>query len=534
MPSARNNKGVLAACETDYNGDAMNQFIQKYSNQVAGVLSCFDRLIFKGHLPIGYAAGMEKLLGVRKLLIKDFKQFAPAQAERLKQHAKAMAEKQGRPYIYLDRKTPKEEQAQKIARQQGVTQGLVCVFATLEKCPGFKIAYGQKRPRLVAARRTCLCLYFYYIDQRFGLMHIRLQTWFPMSVQIYINGHEYLARQLDREHVAYTKCDNAFLSIADFAVAQRLANGLKRKNWPRILEAFARMVNPLLGRGELFDGLRHYWVTDQSEFATDVIFRDPEGLQPLYETWLRHAVLSFGAEDVLGFLGRTRQRLCGEVRTEYKRRWPGARVKHWVNQNWIKMYRKADRVLRIETVVNQPRGFKVRRTVTRRGCTVTGWFPMNKGVAYLWRHVEVGLAANRRYLDALAAASVLTLEASEQLRQLAEPLRRQGRSVRPFNPASAQDIALFRSLLRGENLLQGLRNGDVRTRLYGLTADPQQARRQSAQVTRLLQRFHARRLLAKIPRSRRWRLTLKGQLALSAAVQYHDQHYPESYAAIAA
>ena len=259
----------------------MKQFIEKYSNQVAGVLSCFDRLIFKGYLPIGYAAAMESFLASRRILIKDFKRFAPAQAERLKEHAKAMAEKQGRPYIYLDRKTPKEEQAQKMAREQGVTRGLVCVFATLEKCPSFKIAYGEKRPQLVAARRTCLCLYFYYIDPRFGLMHIRLQTWFPMSVQIYINGHEYLARQLDREHVAYTKCDNALLSIADFAAAQRLAHGLKRKNWPRILEAFARMVNPLLGRGEWCDGLWHYWVTEQSEFATDVIFRDPQALQPL-------------------------------------------------------------------------------------------------------------------------------------------------------------------------------------------------------------------------------------------------------------
>jgi hypothetical protein len=54
---------------------------------------------------------MESFLASRRILIKDFKRFAPAQAERLKEYAKAMAEKQGRPYIYLDRKTPKEEQA---------------------------------------------------------------------------------------------------------------------------------------------------------------------------------------------------------------------------------------------------------------------------------------------------------------------------------------------------------------------------------------------------------------------------------------
>jgi hypothetical protein len=151
-------------------------------------------------------------------------------------------------------------------------------------------------------------------------------------------------------------------------------------------------------------------------------------------------------------LGRTR--LTGEVRTEYKTALAGCSGQALGESELDQDVPQGRRVLRVETVVNQPRGFNVRRTVTRRGRAVTGWFPMNKGVAYLWRHAEVGLAANRRYLDALAAASVLPLEATQQLRQLAEPLRRQGRSVRPFNPASAEDIALFRSMLRGENLLQ--------------------------------------------------------------------------------
>ncbi len=66
------------------------------------------------------------------------------------------------------------------------------------------------------------------------------------------------------------------------------------------------------------------------------------------------------------------------------------------------MYDKHGSVLRIETVINHPYEFKVRRRGRRKGQEVMGWFPMVKGVANLYRYAEVSLAANGRYLDALA------------------------------------------------------------------------------------------------------------------------------------
>src|SRR5881628_783454 len=66
------------------------------------------------------------------------------------------------------------------------------------------------------------------------------------------------------------------------------------------------------------------------------------------------------------------------------------------------MYDKSGSVLRLEMVINEPEGFTVRKQVTRKGKKVMRWVDMRKGVAYLFRYRHVSLAANSRYLAALA------------------------------------------------------------------------------------------------------------------------------------
>src|SRR5205807_1325596 len=135
------------------------------------------------------------------------------------------------PYEYLYSHCRKDELAQKIAQRDNITQGLICIFSTLELCPTFKVVPGEGRPHLQRAKRKCLCLYFYYLDAEFGLMHIRLQTWFPLTVQVYVNGHHWLARRLDQHKVGYQLRDNAFVALDNPDKAQRLADDLFRHKW---------------------------------------------------------------------------------------------------------------------------------------------------------------------------------------------------------------------------------------------------------------------------------------------------------------
>jgi len=176
------------------------------------------------------------------------------------------------------------------------------VFSCVEACQSFKLRYGREKPTLVSATPKCLCLYYYFMDPEFGLMHVRIQTWFPFVVQICINGHDWLARKMDAYGIGYRQLDNAFAQIEDIERDQRFAERFVDKNFPRILSAIARRVNPHLD--DLLDGMDYYWVTDQAEFATDILFKDRASLKPLYEKLLRHATVCFSAEDVMTFLGR--------------------------------------------------------------------------------------------------------------------------------------------------------------------------------------------------------------------------------------
>lgn len=505
--------------------NAVQKFLDKYSSLITGKLSCFDRVVFKGYLPLGWPGAMKGLLYREGLLIKDFGDYVSRQSQRIRAQAEAFAKQHGRPCESFNGKN-KDEAARQIAQKDGITEGLICVFRAQETCPSFKVAYGEGRPDLVNAPRRCLCLYFYFLDREFGLMHVRLQTWFPLTVQICVNGHSWLAQQWDKAGIGYRRIDNGFLQIDDCERAQQLADRFIRKKWPGILEAFARKVNPLLK--DTLKGNKHYWVIDQSEFATDIMFRDRNTLSPVFQVLLRWAMLCFSVKNIMAFLGRKLHgNFQGEVRTEYRDRWPGARIKHTLNRNWIKMYDKFGCILRIETVINNPREFRVRRQGKRRGQLVMGWFPMAKGVQNMYRYAEVSLQANQNYLSALAEVDTSSLEAAAQMRRAATPVRRRGRSYRGFNPASTADERLFAAILRGEHAIHGLRNQDIRCALFGDAKRPKLRRRHRGRVTRLLKRLHAHGLIAKIPHSRRWRTTAQGRALMIASLKFHHHDFTE-------
>lgn len=503
----------------------MDRFLEKHAAATTGTLSCFDRLIIKGHLPLGYPRAMEEFLSRHGILFKDLKAFVLRQAERIKTHSHALADRAGRPWVYCETRIRKETEARKISERDGVTEGLVCVFAAIEPCRTFQLAFGQGRPSIKPARRKCLFVYFYFIDPKLGLIHVRIQTWFPFTIQVYVNGHEWLARQMDARGIRYRRIDNAFVWIEDPKRAQRLADNFAALKWPTLLDALARRVNPLLR--DLLSGYRYYWATNQSEYATNVMFTDRAALRGVYPHLLRHATLSLGAEDVLTFLGRKLYgQFQGEVLNEYKERWPGARVKHWMKENWIKMYDKHGSVLRIETVINDPYEFKVRRMGKSHGVEAMGWHPMPKGVANLPRYAEVSLAANRRYLDALAVIDDPT-PLYRVVDQLARPAHAGGRAIRGFNPVARQDLHVFQAVLRGEHAIQGFRNRNIRERLFPSAAarsDP----RSSARTSRILKRLHVHGMIAKIPRSRRWRVTAGGNAVMSAALRLCHEHFPDA------
>jgi hypothetical protein len=510
--------------------NAMNtvwRFLTKFASLLVCTLHCFDRVLFKGHLAMASPRELERFVDyVLKVRRSHFiKVLAPRYADRLVEHAQRFARKNGRTYLYRTGSFRKDHWAEQLIREHRIESGLVGILCTQETCNSFQLVPGEKRPRFISRPRQQRVLYYYFLDPQLGLIHVRLQTWAPFTLQVYANGHDWLAQQMARLGLGFVLRHNAFTQLDDPVKAQRLSDRFARLDWAKILDRYARLVNPLLR--EDLACYRVRWVVDQAEYATDLLFRKPSALAGLYQKLLSFATLTFTPKDILGFLGRKwDRRFDGDVQTEVKTdRLLGTRIKHRMTKNWLKMYDKFGQILRVETVINRPKEFSVYRTRYHRdGSSSQGWFPMNKDVGSLIHYQEQALACNRRYLEALAVVEDPT-PAYQELRHLTEPKRVAGRSLAGFNPARNEDLRLFAAVLDGDHVARGFRNRDVRIVLYG--SNTKDSARQSAAVGRALKRLHARQLVAKIPRTRRWRVTERGRQLLSLTVQLYGQTWPQ-------
>jgi hypothetical protein len=495
----------------------MERFVTRHADRIAGILTGFDRMRFRGTLrSISYSKGLRKWLNSRGVLLKDFGTFVEHLSAQLVDHAKAIALDRERPFEYLRSwKIDKDQRAREIAARDQIRDGLIAILACVEGCSSFTVCPNRTTKQLepVPRERRCTHLYFYYWDQDFGLMHLRLQTWLPFTIQICINGREYLAQQLRRLNSGFTQVDNCVFQLADPALAQRLLTQLETRLWARVLRAFAGRVNPLLRRL----GLRpYYWSLDESEYATDVLFRDRASLQAVYPAFVTHAFQHFHTRDVLRFFGRPGTPHSAEVTTRVQRRVEGVRVKHWLAENSLKMYDKLGQVLRVETTINQPRRFNVYRATAR----VTGrhWVRLRKGLADLPRRVELSRAANARYLDALSVVGVPT-----PIHQVLDPVSHRrvidDRSFRPLRPIAPDESTCLARLADGRLLLEGIRARDLRRTVSPHEPSDLTARRRlSGRVSRLLRLYRAHGLIAKVTRTHRYRVTPKGHHVITAAL----------------
>jgi len=93
----------------------------------------------------------------------------------------------------LGERTRKEDLARQIAERDRIDEGLVCVFALLEVSRTFSLAWKERTSFVQSTRRKCLQLYYYFVDRELGLIHVKLQTWFPFQMQVYLNGLAYAA-----------------------------------------------------------------------------------------------------------------------------------------------------------------------------------------------------------------------------------------------------------------------------------------------------------------------------------------------------
>lgn len=497
-------------------------FVAAHRQDITGVLSGWDRLRMQGVLrPLYQPNAMESFLsriGVRRV---EFADYARSITQRIRERAVAWAQAAGRSCVYVRKASvSKEEVAREMVAREGITHGPVGVLSAVEPCRAWQ-ARGNRATQHLEFQLLpgkCIHLYFYLLHEQMGLLHLRLQTWFPFLVQVCLNGREWLARQMQAAGVAFTKCGNCFTQLGDVLMAQKLAATQAQTDWGAFLEGLLAECHPVHREVIAPLGLSYYWTAAQTEYATDVMFAEAAPLRRLYPKFLRYGLEHFGSEDVLRFLGTKEPRLeifKGEVTSDVKRRAEGVRIKHRREGNSLKMDDKQGQVLRVETTIIHPEEFTVYRAKEGDPAGKKSWRDLRRGIADLHRRAQVSMAANGRYLEALAAT-----ETAQTLGEVLQPLcrrrKRQGRPFRALRPLAPEDWRLLQAVNDGAFASNGFRNSDLRTALFKKPAASRtEQSRQSALISRRLALLRAHGLIRKVSGSYRYHLTHKAYRSIN-------------------
>lgn len=497
----------------------MKSFLLAFASAIYGTLSGFDRVRFRGtqrHLV--YPDGLDQLLWREKVLLKDFAAYATRTTERIRREIESHAAKRGVEIEYVRTASQsKEELAARLAEKAGRREGIVAILSAVEPCRTFVVRKNQAKGRLELQTRTgkCLHYYHYFRDPVLGPGHVRMQTWFPFNVFVCVNGREMLANRLTREGIAFRQRDNCFSWIEDVAKAQEFLHEQVSMSWNAELTRMLDASHPAWRSWPGLDRWEYYWSAEQTEWATDVMFRSGKELSRLMPGWIGHSLTTLGCVDVMRFLGHHVNKTGvinghyrGEVGTDVVRRAEGTRVGFRVNHNSVKFYDKQGSVLRVETTVNDTYEFKSYRASERDPEGEKRLRVLKKGTSDLPRRTEISQCSNERVLESLASVSSPKTVA-ETVGKVSRRKVKEGRGVRALN-VLGEDRPLLEAIGRGEHLLNGFRNRDVRTHLKSLSPGA---------VGHRLRVLRAHGVIKKVSGTHRYQVTALGRELLVAVTK---------------
>ena len=504
----------------------MRELVARFGKAVKGVLTGFDRIVFKGTiLPLAHAEGAMSFLRWRGVLNRDYKKWMQAQTDALVAAVDRYAQEQsGWPITHLNTwRMDKEDLARKRQSQTGIETGLIGVWSCLESCWSYRARYCAEKgyPQLHRYTTQCKHLYLYLDHEQYGWMSIRLQTWFPYHIQVALNGREWLRRRLEARQVDFLRQRNKFLHVEDYGLAQRYLEQQLDRKWPHLLRSFLPLAFPTMTE-TLGPHLSYYWTLWQSEWATDLIMDTPAELSATMASLLRHALITGNSTRVLRYLGRPLTaagrpdgRSNNEVMSRVLDFHDGLRVRHWVDHNSVKVYNEQN-VLRIETTINAPNMFQVyRRAQGQPPHTPKRLRPLRKGVADIPLRAQVSQEINERLMDELSTFSDQT-PLSQLLAPYVRARTKQGRRVRTLD-LSGKDRELLQAISDPAFSVSGMTNAALRKKLRGTRWGAGRTDKQlSARVSRHLRLLRDHGLIRKVTNRHRYHLTDKGRQLTSA------------------
>ena len=501
--------------------------IEQNKEKINGILETFDRMIINGYLLnlCNYRHFLFYLIE-NNIKLVDFYKFALKETEELCNHIDNYIKENNAELIYLNSgKIDKNEIVMTELEKSPNKTGLITALSAVEICNTMTVKPNKETQKLEVTSRPTKCkhYYFYYNDDEFGLMYLKIQTWFPYNVQIYINGREYLSKLLDKNHIKYEMYNNSFSYIEDFTKAQELADDILNQKISNSFDGLIKQINIHLPKIEKIFSHSYYWCIDQCEFATDINFKSREDLSLFYKTLVETAYFTFSSEDIYSFFGRNVSKIHnfskGEIVSDLRHRYQGYRIKFKINNNQIKMYDKGNN-LRIEVTINNPKDFKVlkekERIIEHKSIEKEKvWVPMGKSISNLYRYVEISKSITKRYIEALPDINIDEVPISE-INKISSSIEVNDRKYTGFNILEKDTLKLFAIISSGEYLINGFSNKLIREKYFSKEI----TKKDINKLTRLLSKLKAHGIIKKVARKNKYYLTTNGRKIINSILIY--------------
>jgi len=484
-------------------GGLIMSFVKRYSNQIAGVYSCFDRVVINGTLPgFCYAEEMTGYLYANNIRIFDYTKFVEPLRNEIRSNAEHIANENDLTIDFIRKKNfRKEQRVRDIIAKRGRQPGIVHIFSAMEPCSSYRPWHDKKTHKtfLKYTPGKCLHYYFYLIDEVLGLCYVRVPTRCPFRLQIYFNGHNYLASTLEKHSVNYSQVDNMFINFDSFESAQEINDQLTVDVIHEKLNMFADKFCPVINKLEQ----RYHWSIMQAEYATDIVFKRQQDLKAIYDNLIRTAIHTVKPDNIATFFGKKLHgNYQGQMGNNFNTRIEGTRVKHSMGPVSVKMYDKHGLVLRIETTVNDVSFFKHFRKVEHRDGTESRKLaPMKKGIYSLTPLRGLMCAANQRYLQFISAIDDRQAGVKND------------RPYKGFSFFLEDDQKLFEIIARGEFTISGFQNKNIRQFWDS---------KNTGQISRILKRLHVHGLIKKVAHTYKYYLSKFGQQVITMGLKLKE------------
>jgi hypothetical protein len=358
---------------------------------------------------------------------------------------------------------------------------------------------GQCYPSLVRSTAMVNHWYWYVVDRDFGPLFIKACTYFPYTIKVCLNGHEYLKRQLMQQQIAFEALDNGLLTCAAPKRAQAICDRLSADKIEGLVRKWLRFLPSPFSPADTRAGFRYAISMLQAEFSlTHVLDRPATGRQFFEEVIRENLDIGRPSRVQLLFDRRITRRTPGRFRTRVITDGVTPSLHIEYKHSHIKQYHKEGRALRTETTINNTRDFSIGRSLTR------------DNLAALRR---IGFQANRRLLeverlshDCAAGDTVFT--------QLHRPIVVAGQRASALRFGDPRVQALWSALVLFRLQPRGFSHRDLKGQLT-LLLGPDAATISSGRMTYDLRRLRLHGLIARLPTTHRYQLT---NLGLRAAL----------------